>query len=265
MTIPATARRAWSNLPHPVLSAVLEHTGNIHCATPVSEGMNSTVACVVQAKAGTFFVKAAPSDHPYARLDTEAAINPFVVPLSPTLRWRADTHRWNVLAFDYVPGRPADLSPNSPDLPLVAQAVTRLGTLRVPSRLLQPVSKLFPGADAGELAQLDGDAPIHADLNPHNFLILGTAQVVDWASPSRASAWLEVALLLLRLIDAGHTPDAANVWAQQFDCWRTAPEGAVATHAGISAKEWRAAAEGTPRTWIRSLAVAADRWMTFVC
>ncbi|MEV7775946.1 hypothetical protein [Kitasatospora sp. NPDC086791] len=260
-----STKRSWSNLPGPELAAVLEHTGEIRRATAVSEGMNSAVACVVEAEAGTFFVKATTKDHPYARLATEAAVNPYVVPLSPRMRWRIDTDRWDVLGFDYAPGRPADLSPDSPDLPMVAAAVTRLGSIRIPPRLLRPVQELFFGTtDVPELASLEGNSVTHGDLNPHNFRIADTARIVDWASPTLAAPWVELAFLIIRLIDAGHTPKSANAWARQFACWREAPPNAVAVHARMIAEQWHRTVKATDRAWSRSMSKAADQWVRHV-
>lgn len=67
----------------------------------------------------------------------------------------------------------------------------------------------------------------HTDLHSLNLLVGDQVWVVDWARA--ATSWLDAGFLLLRLIDAGHSPDAAERWAEATDSWASAPaEGRTA-------------------------------------
>jgi hypothetical protein len=227
--------------------------------------MNSTVACTLRTRSGAVFVKAAEHDHPYADQRTEAAINPHVVPLSPRFLWRVEQSGWDVIGFEYLPGRPADLSPGSADLPKVAEAMAQLGRLQAPAGLLPPVQRYFAEfAKPADLEVLAGTALLHTDPNPANFRISdGRARIVDWASPSRGAPWVDLAFLAMRMVDAGHTPASADTWAAQFPSWQTAPDRAVAIHAEAHARQRRHIADAAPRNWTIRLASSAEQWMFY--
>lgn len=59
----------------------------------------------------------------------EARINDVLPECAPRLLWSLDVDGWVVLGFEAVPGDHADLSPNSPDLPKVAEAVQSLTSM----------------------------------------------------------------------------------------------------------------------------------------
>ncbi|WP_425581795.1 phosphotransferase family protein [Streptosporangium vulgare] len=64
-----------------------------------------------------------------------------------------------------------------------------------------------PLVKALDLDELDGPTLLHADLHAGNLLVDGgRCQVVDWSMACRGAAWVDVALLVPRLVDAGHTP-----------------------------------------------------------
>ena len=63
------------------------------------------------------FVKGLPSAH--RRVITqarEAAVAPLVPNISPALLWHFDEAGWNVLGYEYAPGRHADYSRAHPTL-----------------------------------------------------------------------------------------------------------------------------------------------------
>ena len=61
----------------------------------------------------------------------EAAVAPLVKDVSPALLWHSDEARWNVLGYQYAPGRHADYSPGSPDLDRLVQLMNALSTINV--------------------------------------------------------------------------------------------------------------------------------------
>jgi hypothetical protein len=255
----------WIDLPGSVRREVEQRTGPVLGSENATEGMNSTVACTIRTGLGPVFVKAAERDHPYADQWKEAVINSYVVPLSPTLLWRVEESGWDVLGFEYLPGRSADLSPGSADLPKVAAVMAQLTRLQAPPELLRPIEHYFDGyAEPTELGLLAGTAILHTDLNPHNFRISnGKARILDWASPGRGAPWVDLAFLAMRLVDAGHTPASADAWAAQFPSWRAAPADAIAIHARAHARQRRYIAEAAPRDWTIRLAACAERWMYY--
>jgi hypothetical protein len=226
--------------------------------------MNSTVAGALHTPSRTVFVKAAEHGHRWAAQHTEALINPHVTPVSPRLLFRVDTSGWDVLVFEFVPGRSADLGPGSPDLEPVANVVTALGRLPLPDLALPTVQDHFAtDADTENLEQLAGRDLLHLDLNPDNVRVCTTARIVDWASPAVGAAWVDVAGLIVRLLDAGHTPEAADRWAQRLPAWRSAPASGVAVHAAVNARSWARTAQRAPFPWALRLADAADRWLRY--
>ncbi|WP_159041705.1 hypothetical protein [Streptomyces aureus] len=81
-----------------------------------------------QANGHSVFVKAIPTHDPLAAMyRTEGAINRSL-PQGPGPRLLAelDEDGWIVLAFEYVDGRHPDLTPGSPDLPHILDAVIAL-------------------------------------------------------------------------------------------------------------------------------------------
>ena len=86
---------------------------------------------------------------------------------------------------------------------------------------VQPFPKRWAGLIDPRL--IDGETLLHTDVTPHNFLICGTkVWVVDWSMPSRGAAWIDTALMVVRLIRAGHDPADAQAWARRLPAWATA-------------------------------------------
>ncbi|WP_411140904.1 aminoglycoside phosphotransferase [Streptomyces sp. x-80] len=226
--------------------------------------MNSTVACALHTPSGTVFAKAAEHGHPWAAQHTEAAINPHVTPVSPCLLFRVESSGWDVLVFEFVPGRSADLGPDSPDLNLVSDVVSILGRLPLPDLALPTVQEHFAkDAESEDLEQLAGRDLLHLDLNPDNIRVGTRAQVVDWASPAVGAAWVDVAGLIVRLLDAGHTPETADRWARRLPAWHAAPASGIAVHAAVNARSWARTAQKAPFPWAVRLADAAERWLHY--
>lgn len=257
-------RLSWECLPSTIRAAIEQHVGPISGSTNAATGMNSTVACALQTPSGPVFIKAAEDGHPWAAQNTEAVINPHVTPVSPRLLFRVESTGWDVLVFEFAPGRSAELAPDSPDLNLVADVVTALGRLPLPDVSLPTVQEHFAkDADWEDLEQLGGRDLLHLDLNPDNIRVGARAQVVDWASPTVGAAWVDVAGLIVRLLDAGHTPEAADQWARQLPAWRAAPPSGIAVHASVNARSWARTAQTAPFPWAVRLADAAGRWLHY--
>jgi hypothetical protein len=126
-------RIAWDDLPGPLKQAIEARTGPIAGVRVASAGQNSPLAAIIDASDGKVFAKGLPSGH--RRVITqarEAAVAPLVKEISPALLWHFDEAGWNVLGYQYAPGRHADYSPDSPDLDRLVQLMNALSAIKVP-------------------------------------------------------------------------------------------------------------------------------------
>ena len=103
-----------------------------HSRPDRGRGQNSPLAAIIDARDGKVFAKGLPSEH--RRVITqarEAAVAPLVRDISPALLWHFDEAGWNVLGYEYVPGRHADYTPGSPDLDRLVQLMDALSQIKV--------------------------------------------------------------------------------------------------------------------------------------
>ncbi|MGW3993239.1 hypothetical protein ACWEF6_07095 [Amycolatopsis sp. NPDC004772] len=252
-------------LPPAVRAAVEAEVGEIRRVEPVTSGLNSTFAAVLHTAHTAVFVKGTHSDHPRARgQHREATIAPHLTGVAPHLHWHLDVAGWDLLAFDYVPGRAADLSPRSRDLAAVADTLARLGELETPDLPLPRIEQRWSGlADAADLALLAGEHLLHTDPNPNNILVDGDrAWLVDWAWPTLGASWIDPACAALWLIAEGHTPTEAEAWARTLAAWDDVPPDGLAAFVNINARLWAQIADEDPQPWKLALRDAASRWQS---
>jgi hypothetical protein len=127
-------RIAWEDLPSQLKEAIADRTGPITGARAMNAGQNSPLAAVIDTAEGRVFVKGLPSGHRKVMTqDREAAVAPLVTAISPAMLWHFDDAGWNVLGYQYAPGRHADYSPGSPDLDEVVRLMTILNGIEVPA------------------------------------------------------------------------------------------------------------------------------------
>ncbi|MEU5848924.1 hypothetical protein [Saccharopolyspora shandongensis] len=229
----------WHELPEHVRDAVQWHVGPVSAATDITVGRNSDLAAVLDTRAGRVFVKGVDGVSRRMRfLRNEITAGRLALGLAPAVVFAEDVGEWLVVGFEYVPGRPADLSPGSPDLPIVAEVVDRLGEFPATGlrslrdrwgtadwwgRLAEQAPDVVHGWDLADMRQwaarlpalADGDRLAHTDLHGDQFRIGldGVVHVIDWGFPGAAAPWVDGAYLVLRLIEAGHEPGAAEAWA----------------------------------------------------
>ena len=250
----------WADLPAPARAAIERQVGSVTGSRSAEAGLTSGIAAHLTTTKGVAFVKAAPSGAPIApHYVRERAVNRVLTPgvPAPRLLWADDIAGWHVLLFEHAPGHPADLSPGSPDIRPVMDAAAALsvpcpwgeappvtGKIRGLLRVAEEQLADFP-ADTGwygplvkglDLDEFTGPTLLHADLHADNLLVdNGQAQVVDWSLACSGAAWVDVALLIPRLIDAGHTPAQAEREAARVPAWGTAPADAVTALAATRA------------------------------
>ncbi|MGW7052987.1 aminoglycoside phosphotransferase [Streptomyces sp. NPDC054887] len=263
----AIERTDFRSLPASVRAAVEAHTGPILSATTAEAGINSGIATTLTTRTRRVFVKGAPVDHPQIRAQRrEAAVAAHLPPSSPSLLWHVQAERWDLLGYEHIGGRHADYKPGSPDLELVADAVAELQETPCPQLDLKRAEQrwgVYAGVEgAGALA---GDTLLHTDLAPHNVLIAHRAHLIDWAWPTRGAAWIDPAVLILRLMEAGHSAREADEWACRFPSWCEAPYEAVHQFSTANANAWDEIARNDhgQHPWKKVMAAHAHDWQTY--
>ncbi|GCD96203.1 phosphotransferase [Embleya hyalina] len=78
----------------------------------------------------------------------------------------------------------------------------------------------------------------HTDFNPENVLVTAErAVLVDWGWAVRGPAWLDPALVVVRLIaTGGQSPAAAQAWAARLPAWRGVPDRVIGDFAEAEAR-----------------------------
>jgi len=256
-------RRQWHELPPDVRAEVQRHTGPILRVTPVEAGSISDFAAVLETRGGRFFCKGAAADNSMGWMHrNEARINPYLPAPMPRLHWQVEVDGWLVLGFEYVEGRHPDLSPGSPDLPAVAVTLGAMAVALTPCPVPKVQAATVRWADRIAPEAVDGKTLVHTDVTPHNFLIhTDGVTVVDWSMPCRGAAWIDTALMVVRLIRAGHPPEQAEAWTSQIPVWSTARTEAVDAFAvGIAALSRDRQQQRPSAAHLGPLADAAERW-----
>jgi hypothetical protein len=232
-------RTLWADLPAAVRAAVTAHTGPVTAARDVPYGYNCQTAAVLTTSVLKVFVKgnsAHSDDH-----GREVAVAPHTAGVGPQVRWRTEADGWDLIAFDAVPGRHADLGPGSPDLLAVAEVLARSSMLAAPGRLSAWADQWADVTTPDERALLSGSQLVHGDINPHNLLVNSRAWLVDWAMPSRGPGWADTAEAAVRLMEDGHTARDACDWAGTVPAWDAADPDAVAVWCEVRCRALAAA------------------------
>ena len=255
-------RRSWLDLPSSVRSAIHEHTAHVEKVEPIAAGSIASIAAVIHTSGVAQFCKGIEVTNPRAwMVRNEARFNTSLPQrIVPALRWTVECDGWLLLGFDYADGRHADLTVGSPDLPRIATTLDQISAALTPCRVdrVQPATARWADRIAPEL--VDGDTLLHTDVTPRNFLVGDDVAVVDWSAPCRGAPWIDTALMVVRLIRAGHTPQQAEQWAASVAIWATAPSAALDAFSAATAKLYTQRHHESPAPHRRELASAAQRW-----
>ncbi|MEU1071891.1 MULTISPECIES: phosphotransferase [unclassified Streptomyces] len=238
-------RWEWDGLPGVVRAAVEDRTGLVADVVPVTAGLTCSFAAGLRTSSGRLFVKGVRVGDAagMAGQRMERVVHPLVQGLSPGLRWRVRAGGWELLGFDWVEGRHAELGPGSSDAALVGEVLVAASAVGVPEWLTVPrlAARLAPHLETAEAALLWGDTLLHTDTNPHNLLVDGArAWLVDWAMPAKGPAWVDAAYTAVRLMEDGTAPVEALEWLEQFPVWREADPAAVAAFVVGTCRAWEA-------------------------
>jgi hypothetical protein len=234
--------------------------GSFDVVKHVSDGLNSEVSIIVRAGDDITFVKGRQADHPWVwTQQREREINPAVRSISPRMKWSACNSQWDLNGFEYIPGRHADYSPESADLPKVVRTLQQLQEIPCPDadvKLAEHRWRHF--TETPEL--LVGHSLLHTEWTPGNVLVSDRAYLVDWAWPTRGAAWIDPACWVVRLIASGHSPSSADYWATKIPSWQSAPASSLDEFARIQSRMWADIAEESSEPWTKSVAAASLLW-----
>jgi hypothetical protein len=263
-------RSTWTNLPVEVRDAIQTHTGEVTGTDPAPAGNHADVAETLHTSTGRTFIKAARKlddrDGPEVwSLRNEAAVNPHVTEFAPRLHWTVEAGGWLALGFEHVEGRPADFTPGSPDLDILAKTVQALQATPCPEAMSMRVERRWASVTE-DVTPMVGNALLHTDLNTDNLIITpdGQARLVDWAFAARGAAWVELGLLIPWLLKAGHTAAEAAEWVAQFPSWTTAAAEHIDLFSEAFAARWaHPAARPDPEAWVTLHADLTRQWAEY--
>ena len=263
-------RIAWDDLPGPLKRAVEARTGPITGVRIASAGQNSPLAAIIDARDGKVFAKCLPSTH--RRVVTqarEAAVAPLVKEISPALLWHFDEAGWDVLGYQYAPGRHADYSPGSPDLDRLVQLMDALSAIKVPDDpgpFKRAEDRWKPYLDDPETAAVfAGPVLTHSDWTPDNVLVSEhRAWLIDWAWPTLGAGWTDPAGWVLRLMaSGGHTAHEAERQALRLSAFQAANPAHVDLFAAANVRLWDEIAKASASDWTAKMAQAAKSWVAY--
>ncbi len=260
-------RIAWADLPRPLKQAIQARTGPITSVRVAAAGQNSPLAAIIDARDGMVFAKGLPSGH--RRVITqarEAAVAPLVAAISPALRWHFEEAGWNVLGYEYAPGRHADYAPGSPDLDRLVGLMNALSTTTVADDaglFKRAEDRWAPYLDDPQAASVfAGPVLTHSDWTPDNVLISpGRAWLIDWAWPTLGAAWTDPACWILRLMaSGGHTAAQAEQQARRLPAFAAADPAHIDLFATANTRLWAEIAGSSASAWTAAMARAARAW-----
>jgi hypothetical protein len=263
-------RIAWDEVPRPLKDAIEARTGPITAVRIATAGQNSPLAAIIEARDGRIFAKGLPSGH--RRVITqarEAAVAPLVSKISPALLWHIDEAGWNVLGYEYAPGRHADYTPGSPDLDRLVQLMDTLATITVPcdpGPFKRAEDRWRPYvADPRTAAVFAGQVLAHSDWTPDNVLVSPRrAWLIDWAWPTLGAGWTDPACWVLRLMaSGGHTPPEAERQAARLPAFQAADPAHIDLFAAANARLWAEIAQSSVSAWTAKMAQAAQSWSAY--
>ncbi|MFG1995642.1 phosphotransferase [Actinoplanes sp. NPDC048988] len=250
----------WTALPEAVTTEIADRVGGTH-VTPATTGDHAEMAATVTGTNGRVFVKAASTDFGVRSLRFELRVSEAISgPLSPAVLWHFEAADWLVVGYEHCEGPHADLSPGSPDLDLLGEALTVLGETPTPD-----VPLFSPKARLGfEHSTMNGDTLVHTDLCPANLIVTPHGlQIVDWAMAAKAAPWVELAMLTPWLISAGHTPEQAEQWLARHPAWQSADPGVLDYFATKNAEKWASKSARSTAAWMHDLAAWTAKWSTY--
>ncbi|WIY01846.1 hypothetical protein QRX60_48905 [Amycolatopsis mongoliensis] len=217
-------------------------------------------SAAIHTERGSYFVKAVlQSEHVHARSRSdEMRLNKLLPRTAPRLLWRTSNAEWVITGYEYVNGRPARFEPDSPDVPELVGLLAELAvpvvsgsehfpslgarwSIAAPWRTLAHTKprtvgtwerkrfKDFADQESYVFDVLSGGTCIaHADVHEKTVLVgPGGIRIAGWTWATRAPAWVDAAVFVVRLIAAGHSPQQAEDWVSNIPAWKNAAAEAL--------------------------------------
>jgi hypothetical protein len=265
---PVEASAEWDALPPALRAAIETRAGAVTGTSPAGEGLSTSVRLILHTDSGDVFIKGTgpdSMDYQRGRLKLGADLAPHLTAVSPPLLWSVRAAGWHVTGWPALPGRPwADLKPCSADTPKIISLVTELSRLPAPD-ILTDTARQHWEQYADDPAALEGDAIVHRDPNPTNFVVGdGRAWMVDFGWAVRGPAWMTVANLVVSMMEAGWQAADADKTLQAVPAWAAAPRHAVDEYAAATAREWDHVMKRGPLHKMWQLRAATARgWATY--
>ncbi len=257
-------RTEWTHLPDEAREAVQKHTGQVLSARSAETGVMSTFASMLDTRTGSVFVKATPADSPTAWTYRHEARVTAAAPLAPPLLWQAEGGGWLLYGYGALAGWHPSFAPDSPDLRPVVYALTVVSGHPWPIEVSKkPLSdRLARFMPPGSEGALDGSTLAHTDTGEFNLLVTGSGvRLIDWALSCPGPEWTDAALLVPRLIAAGHTPEQADYVARHVPAYRDADPARMSIFARTIHAFWASRTADAPLPQRVRLTEAAERWM----
>jgi hypothetical protein len=212
--------------------------------------MSTAVRLTLDTAGGSVFIKGTrPGSTRLARerLTLGAELAPHVPSLSPPLLFQAQADGWDITGWAAVPGRPADFTLGSADIPKVAAVLAELGTIAAPDVPGMWSAAESWGHDIDDPRILDGSALVHTDPHGQNFIMDGDRTwLVDWGWAARGPAWVTAMRLVLFLMEAGWQPADAEHALASVPAWAEAPPSVITAYAISSVPSWEQAVARQP-------------------
>ncbi|SFQ29308.1 phosphotransferase [Amycolatopsis rubida] len=248
-------KKRWEDLPPDVRRSVEKQLGEKIVRVLDCDG-NADFSGIVHTEHNVVFVKAASQcaqslTRPRAE---EERRNRLLPSTAPRILWRNQNLDWVVTGYEYVPGRPVDLRPGSRDLRTLVRLLAELAVREVagssyfesmgarwsaesPWRTLATRKPhTLTDWDRQRIAEFtdmelhvfdvlsSGTSIAHGELSESSILIGdgGVPRIVGWTWALRAPAWVDAAVLAVRLVEAGHTPAEAESIVSGIPEWKNA-------------------------------------------
>ncbi|GCD99897.1 phosphotransferase [Embleya hyalina] len=235
-------------LPVYVRRAVIGQIGGVKPGPAATDPHTSCAAgIVIRGDGERVFLKASSrirNPHSAASQGYEVIAANLVAPLgiSPRLIRSLSVDEWSVLLVHEAPGRPADYSPGSADLPLLVQALRAVGTVQLApgSGLPTVVDRFGPHLAPAHRSLLQGSSLLHYDVSPGNTRVSndGTLALLDWGRASIGPAWVEAAGMYRWLVYAGHTHTSAMRWVLEVcPAWNSVSRSARSAYLAAARSE----------------------------
>lgn len=239
---PVEASAEWESLPPALRAAIEARAGKVKGTSAAGEGLSTSVRLILRSESGEVFVKGTgPGSTSYQRdrLALGADLAPYVTVVSPPLLWRVRAEGWDVTGWPALPGRPwADQEPGSGDIPKMTRLLTRLSEIPAPD-ILTRTAREYWAQYSDDPAAFDGEAIVHRDPSPANFVIDGDrAWMVDFGWAVKGPAWMTSANLIVSLMEAGWAAAGADNALKAVPAWASAPRDAVDELARATVREW---------------------------